>query len=65
VHLIGFLFIVVIADARNYEPERNTVLLSAAIVEELELIWGCEWRSRQQYGMEIIHYSTERIAFST
>ena len=37
---------------------RYTVLLSVAIVEELELN-----SNRQQYGMYIIHYSIEHIAF--
>ena len=35
----------------------HTLLLSAAMVEELE-------DSRQQYVMYIIHYSIEHIAFS-
>jgi hypothetical protein len=28
VYLVGFLFIVVIADAQNHEPEKYTVLIS-------------------------------------
>jgi len=54
---------------------RYTVLLSAAIVEELEQIntppttYSNQFQlfhdsNRQQYGMYIIHYSIERIAFS-
>ena len=48
---------------------RYTVLLSAAIVEELELIWVCCSNSSttaadNRTGMYIIHYSIELIAFS-
>jgi len=43
---------------------RYTVLLSADIVEVLEQFQLFHDSNRQQYGMYIIHYSTEHIAFS-
>jgi hypothetical protein len=30
VHLVGFLFIVVIADARNHEPETKSIMQNVA-----------------------------------